>query len=160
MILDSSIEALPSGAGDWDVTRVLPREEARDSCHPQPNMNLCEKPAPSMGTTMIILIIAGAVALLCFLVFLYMLHRRRQRLDKLEDAKDLQELDDYGIKSMPKQQKTPPPAMPQAPPPTYERSQDRSKTDDNNWKRDSTDSLTPSLRQAMGVVPRDTLANK
>ncbi|KAJ3519889.1 hypothetical protein NM208_g13941 [Fusarium decemcellulare] len=122
-------------------------------------MNLCEKPAPSMGTTMIILIIAGAVALLCFLVFLYMLHRRRQRLDKLEDAKDLQELDDYGIKSMPKQQKTPPPAMPQAPPPTYERSQDRSRTDDNNWKRDSTDSLTPSLRQAMGVVPRDTLAN-
>jgi hypothetical protein len=68
----------------------------------------------------------------------------------------VQELDDYGLAPT----KPKPVQMPQAPPPTYERSQDRKA--DGNWgksNRDSTDSLTPSLRQAMGVTPRDALAN-
>lgn len=101
----------------------------------------------------------SAVAVCFILAFLCFLHRRRMRMDRLEDVKDVQELDDYGIAPSK-------PRMPKAPPPAYTPSttttQDR--TADQEWRResrrDSADSLTPSLRQAMGVVPRDTLANK
>jgi hypothetical protein len=94
------------------------------------------------------------VALLC--VF----HRRKQRLDKLEDIKDVQELDDYGLGPV----KPRPVKLPQAPPPTYDKTHEGKPNNatDENWdrtNRNSTDSLTPSLRQAMGVTPRDTLAN-
>jgi hypothetical protein len=101
-------------------------------------------------STRSLVVVLGIIGLLC--VF----HRRKQRLDKLEDLKNVQELDDYGLAPV----KPKPVQLPQAPPPTYERSQDRKA--DGNWgksHRDSTDSLTPSLRQAMGVTPRDALAN-
>ncbi|KAI8723163.1 hypothetical protein NCS52_00171500 [Fusarium sp. LHS14.1] len=158
MFIDSSIDAVPSRAGGWDVTRVLPREE-KDTCHPMPNSNVCEKPAPTMGATMVVLIVAAAVAVCFILAFLCYLHRRRMRMDRLEDVKDVQELDDYGIAPSKPQ---PASRMPQAPPPAYTPTTDRGT--DEAWRResrrDSADSLTPSLRQAMGVVPRDTLANK
>lgn len=183
MILDKELGALASRAEGLGLTRVLPRE-AKETCHDDQYSDTCEKPNISTGEIMLILFVArylcpisrisvilswltsfrsavvalGVIAMLCYL------HRRRQRLDKLEDPKDFQELDDYGI--APVKQK--PANMPRAPPPTYERSQDKKEmntaspaTTNENWgrQRDSTDSLTPSLRQAMGVTPRDTLAN-
>ncbi|KAI1015142.1 hypothetical protein LB503_004054 [Fusarium chuoi] len=163
MILDKELGALASRAEGLGLTRVLPRE-AKETCHDDQYSDTCEKPNISTGEIMLILFVASAVVALGVIAMLCYLHRRRQRLDKLEDPKDFQELDDYGI--APVKQK--PANMPRAPPPTYERSQDKKEmntaspaTTNENWgrQRDSTDSLTPSLRQAMGVTPRDTLAN-
>ncbi|KAF5018667.1 hypothetical protein F66182_9342 [Fusarium sp. NRRL 66182] len=150
MILDSDTGALP--LEEWDVTRVLPRE-AKATCRNDQYSNTCERPGMNTGEVLVLLLAAGAVVAVGVVALLCVLHRRRKRLDKLEDPKDHQELEDYGIAPL----KQPPVDLPQAPPPTYDRSQA-----DGNWrnsKRDSTDSLTPSLRQAMGVTPRDTLAN-
>ncbi|KAG7415101.1 hypothetical protein LZL87_004640 [Fusarium oxysporum] len=163
MILDKELGALASRAEGMGLTRVLPRE-AKETCRNDQYSDTCEKPNISTGEIMLILFIASAVVALGVIALLCFLHRRRQRLDKLEDPKDFQELDDYGIAPI----KQKPANMPRAPPPTYERSQDRKEmntaspaTTNENWgrQRDSTDSLTPSLRQAMGVTPRDTLAN-
>ncbi|KAH7168047.1 hypothetical protein DER46DRAFT_306935 [Fusarium sp. MPI-SDFR-AT-0072] len=163
MVLDKELGALASRAEGMGLTRVLPRE-AKETCRNDQYSDTCEKPNISTGEIMLILFIASAVVALGVIALLCFLHRRRQRLDKLEDPKDFQELDDYGIAPI----KQKPANMPRAPPPTYERSQDRKEmntaspaTTNENWgrQRDSTDSLTPSLRQAMGVTPRDTLAN-
>ncbi|KAF4442580.1 hypothetical protein FACUT_1892 [Fusarium acutatum] len=163
MILDKELGALASRAEGMGLTRVLPRE-AKETCRNDQYSDTCEKPNISTGEIMLILFIASAVVALGVIAMLCYLHRRRQRLDKLEDPKDFQELDDYGIAPI----KQKPANMPRAPPPTYERSQDKKEmntaspvTTNENWGRgrDSTDSLTPSLRQAMGVTPRDTLAN-
>ncbi|KAF4333228.1 hypothetical protein FBEOM_12963 [Fusarium beomiforme] len=164
MILDKEIGALASRAEKMGITRVLPRE-AKETCRNDQFSNTCEKPGMSTGEILLILFIASTVVALGVVALLCVLHRRRKRLDALEDPKDTQELDDYGIAPI----KQKPANMPRAPPPTYERSQDRktemnanaNATTNDNWsrQRDSTDSLTPSLRQAMGVTPRDTLAN-
>ncbi|KAF4948143.1 hypothetical protein FGADI_9838 [Fusarium gaditjirri] len=163
MILDIELGALASRAEGMGLTRVLPRE-AKETCHNDQYSDTCEKPNISTGEIMLILFLASAVVALGVIAMLCFLHRRRKRLDKLEDPKDFQELDDYGIAPI----KQKPANMPRAPPPTYERSQDKKEmntaspaTTNENWgrQRDSTDSLTPSLRQAMGVTPRDTLAN-
>ncbi|EXK27907.1 hypothetical protein FOXG_08754 [Fusarium oxysporum f. sp. lycopersici 4287] len=163
MILDKELGALASRAEGMGLTRVLPRE-AKETCRNDQYSDTCEKPNISTGEIMLILFIASTVVALGVIALLCYLHRRRQRLDKLEDPKDFQELDDYGIAPI----KQKPANMPRAPPPTYERSQDRKEMNtaspaatNENWgrQRDSTDSLTPSLRQAMGVTPRDTLAN-
>ncbi|KAF5677540.1 hypothetical protein FHETE_1591 [Fusarium heterosporum] len=154
MFLGSDIGALPSRAQQWGLTRILPREAKETSeCHDTANSNTCEKPGMSTGEILLVLGIASFIIVLGLLVLLFVFHRRKQRLDKLEDIKGVEEQDDYGLAPIK-------PRLPQAPPPTYERSQDRKA--DGHWERsprDSTDSLTPSLRQAMGVTPRDTLAN-
>ncbi|KAF5538369.1 hypothetical protein FMEXI_9467 [Fusarium mexicanum] len=163
MILDKELGALASRAEGMGLTRVLPRG-AKETCHDDQYSDTCEKPNISTGEIMLILFIASAVVALGVIAMLCFLHRRRKRLDQLEDPKDFQELDDYGIAPI----KQKPANMPRAPPPTYERSQDKKEmntaspvTTNESWgrQRDSTDSLTPSLRQAMGVTPRDTLAN-
>ncbi|KAM5347809.1 hypothetical protein ACJ41O_007633 [Fusarium nematophilum] len=138
------------------IERLFPREDP--SCKNGPDMNTCEKPQMSMGTTFIILLCASLVVICCIVTFLCFLHRRRMRLDKREDAKDIQELDDYGMGPS-KAHKVHKSRLPKEPPPAYV-SQDRGQAEGGNWKRDSGDSLTPSLRQAMGVVPHDTLANR
>ncbi|SPJ71482.1 uncharacterized protein FTOL_01210 [Fusarium torulosum] len=155
MYLGSDIGALPSGAQKWELTRVLPRE-AKETCRNNLQSNTCEKPGMTTGETLIVLCIVSLVVVLGIIGLLCVFHRRKQRMDKLQDLKNVQELDDYGLAPI----KPKPVQLPQAPPPTYERSQDRKA--DGNWgksHRDSTDSLTPSLRQAMGVTPRDALAN-
>ncbi|KAF5625000.1 hypothetical protein F52700_9375 [Fusarium sp. NRRL 52700] len=163
MILEKELGALASRAEGMGLTRILPRE-AKQTCHDDQYSDTCEKPNISTGEIMLILFIASAIVALGVIAMLCFLHRRRKRLDKLEDPKDFQELDDYGIAPI----KQKPANMPRAPPPTYERSQDKKEMNtaspaatNENWgrQRDSTDSLTPSLRQAMGVTPRDTLAN-
>ncbi|KAF5970606.1 hypothetical protein FBULB1_9634 [Fusarium bulbicola] len=163
MILDKELGALASRAEGMGLTRVLPRG-SKETCHDDQYSDTCEKPNISTGEIMLILFVASAVVALGVIAMLCFLHRRRKRLDQLEDPKDFQELDDYGIAPI----KQKPANMPRAPPPTYERSQDKKEmntaspaTTNESWgrQRDSTDSLTPSLRLAMGVTPRDTLAN-
>ncbi|GKU04246.1 hypothetical protein FLAG1_06971 [Fusarium langsethiae] len=154
MIIDSNI-----GAEEWQGTRILPRE-AKETCRNDMQSNTCEKPGMSTGEILIILLIASLIAVCCLVALLCVFHRRKQRLDKLEDIKDVQELDDYGLGPV----KPRPVKLPQAPPSTYDKTHEGKPNNatDENWdrtNRNSTDSLTPSLRQAMGVTPRDTLAN-
>ncbi|RGP76954.1 hypothetical protein FLONG3_4892 [Fusarium longipes] len=158
MILDQNI-----GAEKWQVSRVLPRE-AKETCRNDMQSNTCEKPGMSTGEILVVLLIASLIAVCGIIALLCVFHRRKQRLDRLEDIKDIQELDDYGLAPI----KPRPVNLPQAPPPTYDKTQEgkpmshNATTTDGNWdrtNRNSTDSLTPSLRQAMGVTPRDTLAN-
>ncbi|CAG7563824.1 unnamed protein product [Fusarium equiseti] len=150
MILD------PVAAEKWHITRVLPRE-AKETCRNDMQSNTCEKPGLSTGEILVVLLIASLVAVGGLMALLCFFHRRKQRLDKLEDIKGVQELDDYGLAPIK-------PRLPTAPPPTYQEGKHAPAptTTDENWQRtnrNSTDSLTPSLRQAMGVTPRDTLAN-
>ncbi|KAF4439457.1 hypothetical protein F53441_12564 [Fusarium austroafricanum] len=178
MYLDSKFGALASRAEKLDLSRILPREaKASETCTKSENLNTCDKPGMNTGEVLVILLVAGyisfypspnllanldlsAIILAGIMAFVYRLHRKNQRKEAEEDLKH-QELDDYGIAPVKKQKSDA--QMPRAPPPTYERPEDKDKdkkTTEGNWnRRDSTDSLTPSLRQAMGVTPRDTLAN-
>ncbi|KAI5463628.1 hypothetical protein BGZ63DRAFT_442280 [Mariannaea sp. PMI_226] len=153
----------PSNAGGFQITRLLPRA-ATDSCHPQPDVDLCEKPALSSSTLFIAMIIMSVILVIGFLSFLLFLHRRRKRLDKMEDLKDPQELDDYGFVSHSTRPTPQSSGMPKAPPPSAQpRGQDfnGSKVQSSiNNNRASQDSLTPSLRQALGRTPVDPFANR
>lgn len=81
----------------------------------------------------------------------------------MEDLKDPQELDDYGIAPRSLRPTSQWSGMPKVPPPVVQTREKnsaggkiiREPVDD---KRASVDSLTPSLRQAMGVAPRDPFA--
>ncbi|KAI0471396.1 hypothetical protein F4859DRAFT_515611 [Xylaria cf. heliscus] len=76
---------------------LVVRDDDDAKCHPQPNIDLCEKPASSDKTTPITLgviigiVVVGTIAVLTFF------HLRRQRQDKKEWPKNNQELEDYGI---------------------------------------------------------------
>ncbi|KAK7427039.1 hypothetical protein QQZ08_006466 [Neonectria magnoliae] len=156
MYLDESGDALlASSAGGFEITRLRPRE-AKDSCHPQPNVNLCEKSQVSSKTVLAGVIVAMFICLCCFFAFLWHLHRKRTKRDIQEDIKG-QELDDYGIEPSSAPPKTS--RMPQAPPPAKIRRDTRTADPPPSYRM-SQESLSPSLRQAMGVTPRDTLANK
>ncbi|KAK7413790.1 hypothetical protein QQX98_007357 [Neonectria punicea] len=159
MYLDESSDALlASSAGGFEITRLRPRE-AKDSCHPQANINLCEKSQVSSKTVLVGVIGAMFICVCCFFAFLWHLHRKRTKRDIQEDIKG-QELDDYGIELSSAPSKTS--RMPQAPPPAQMRREtaDTRTADPPPSYRMSQESLSPSLRQAMGVAPRDTLANK
>ncbi|KAH6895946.1 hypothetical protein B0T10DRAFT_456191 [Thelonectria olida] len=139
---------LPSTTGGFTITRLLPRAST-DTCHPQPNMNLCEKSAISSSSLFIALVIA-----------------RRTKLEKKEDLKDPQELDDYGIAPQPRRPTSQMSGMPKVPPPVVQ-TRERNPTGDDKMqspvldgRRASQESLTPSLRQAMGIAPRDPFANR
>lgn len=166
--MENANAASPTAVG-WRfpviITRIMPRA-ASDSCHPVPDVNLCEKPAMSNTKTFIILIVMTSVFAVAFGILLLFLHRRRRRMDKAEGAKDPQELDDYGMAP-----DSPSPAktshMPAAPPPVQtsnysqhnnERTQPQGASN-RDW-RTSGESLTPSFRQATPVVPRDGLSIK
>ncbi|KAL6913600.1 hypothetical protein FSST1_011360 [Fusarium sambucinum] len=145
MILGSSI-------GVWQGSRILPRE-AKETCHNDMQSDTCEKPAMSTGELLVVLLVASSIVVCGIAALLCVFHRRKQRLDKLEDIKGVQELDDYGLAPI----KPRPVQLPQAPPPTYDKTHEGKPnvTTDENWdrtNRNSTDSLTPSLRQAMGVA--------
>ncbi|KAK4099137.1 hypothetical protein N658DRAFT_517565 [Parathielavia hyrcaniae] len=98
----------PTGLFGANVRRALAylvrREE--DKCHPQPNVDLCEKPAiSSTSVTWIIvgvcigLLVVGLSAVLIFL------HFRRKKRDKREDMDDRFESSDYGLDEMPASRK-------------------------------------------------------
>ncbi|KPM40824.1 hypothetical protein AK830_g5694 [Neonectria ditissima] len=158
MYLDESSAALASSAGAFEMTRLRPRE-AEDSCHPRPNMDLCEKSQASTSTVLVGVLLAMLFCLFCFFGFLYHLHRKRTKRDVQEDIKG-QELEDYGIELSAAPAKTS--RMPQAPPPAQMRREtsDAREADPPPSYRMSQESLSPSLRKAMGVAPRDVLSNK
>ncbi|KAH7150314.1 hypothetical protein B0J13DRAFT_620630 [Dactylonectria estremocensis] len=154
----SGLDALPSSAGGWDITRLLPRK-SEESCRHTETYNTCEKSQVSGGTVMIAIIIVSVILVIVFFAFLLYLHRRRTRMDQQEDLKNFQELDDYGIAASsssskasrmpqapaPAQMKQPTNAPREGPPPSY---------------RESADSLSPSIRGATAAVPRDGLSNR
>lgn len=64
--MENANAALPPSAVGWrfpvSISRIMPRK-ASDTCHPQPDMDLCEKPAMSNTKTFIILIVMTYVLL-------------------------------------------------------------------------------------------------
>ncbi|OTA90949.1 hypothetical protein M434DRAFT_397607 [Hypoxylon sp. CO27-5] len=74
------------------------RDDAEDKkCHPQPNIDLCEKPAASSDATSIVVgTLSGALVVLTIGTLLF-LHFRRKRRDEREWPKNNQELEDYGL---------------------------------------------------------------
>ncbi|KAL2260521.1 hypothetical protein VTK26DRAFT_5432 [Humicola hyalothermophila] len=83
------------------VTDVLLRREDKD-CHPQPGVNLCEKPRIS-STTITWIVVGTALGLLVVgsLSVLIFLHLRRKKRDKREDMEDRFAGLDYGLDDIP-----------------------------------------------------------
>ncbi|KAI3318070.1 hypothetical protein HD806DRAFT_540541 [Xylariaceae sp. AK1471] len=76
------------------------RDEDADkekNCHPQPDVDLCEKPGSSDKTTPIAIGVIVGIIVVGTLAVLTYLHLRRKRSDEKEWPKNNQELDDYGI---------------------------------------------------------------
>ncbi|KAI1089275.1 hypothetical protein F5B19DRAFT_495584 [Rostrohypoxylon terebratum] len=76
-------------------------DESDAKCHPQPNIDLCEKPEAASNTTTIVLSVFGAILVVGTVATLAFFHFRRQRRDAQEWPKSQQELEDYGIGPMP-----------------------------------------------------------
>ncbi|KAI1378101.1 hypothetical protein F4677DRAFT_414413 [Hypoxylon crocopeplum] len=84
------------------VLRLLgPRDDDDAKCHPQPNIDLCEKPVAANDATPIVLGVLGGVIVVATISVLLFLHFRRKRRDDKEWPKNNQELDDYGIGPLP-----------------------------------------------------------
>ncbi|KAI1170587.1 hypothetical protein F4777DRAFT_568548 [Nemania sp. FL0916] len=106
------------------LARHLIVRDSDDKCHPQPNIDLCEKPASSDKTTPIALgTIAGILVVGAFIV-LTIFHLRRKRKDKEEWPKNNQELEDYGFEVPASASRQAQPAHHAAPPPQYEQHDD------------------------------------
>ncbi|KAH7134148.1 hypothetical protein EDB81DRAFT_92481 [Dactylonectria macrodidyma] len=155
----SGLDALPSSAGGWDVTRLLPRK-SEESCVENDTYNTCEKSQISGGKVMIAIIIVSVILAIFFFIFLLHLHRRRTRIEKQEDLKDFQELDDYGIVTSSSSTKAS--RMPQAPAPAQVKQPASTVQREGPPPsyRESTDSLSPSIRGATATIPRDGLSNR
>ncbi|KAI1395139.1 hypothetical protein F4819DRAFT_212000 [Hypoxylon fuscum] len=114
-----------------------------DPCHPQPNIDLCEKPNAASHTTEITVGTLGGLLVLGTTGILIFLHFRRKRRDEQEWPKNNQELDDYGVGPMPT-------AAPGRPKNAYR--QPRVDPDDDGHlprpgaRRDSLQSLARSIR--------------
>ncbi|KAH9905596.1 hypothetical protein F4778DRAFT_778988 [Xylariomycetidae sp. FL2044] len=80
------------------IARYILSRDDDAKCHPQPNINLCEKPGISDKTTGIAIgVIAGAIVIGVLSVLIF-LHLRRKKRDEQEwSGKNLQELEDYGM---------------------------------------------------------------
>ncbi|KAI1437347.1 hypothetical protein GGR50DRAFT_97794 [Xylaria sp. CBS 124048] len=78
---------------------LMPRDDDDAKCHPQPNIDLCEKPATSGHSTTITIAVIVAVIVIGTFAVLTFLHLRRKRMDKEEWPKSQQELEDYGFAS-------------------------------------------------------------
>ncbi|KAI0436923.1 hypothetical protein F4803DRAFT_540550 [Xylaria telfairii] len=76
---------------------LVVREDDDAKCHPQPNIDLCEKPASSDKSTPITIGVIVGIVVLGTLAVLTFFHLRRQRRDEKEWPKNNQELEDYGI---------------------------------------------------------------
>ncbi|KAL1836584.1 hypothetical protein VTJ49DRAFT_4898 [Mycothermus thermophilus] len=86
--------------------RMLLRRE--DECHPQPGIDLCEK--PSVSSVQTTWIIVGTVLGLLLVVtgsVLIFLHIRKTKRDKREDVEDRFHRADYGLDDLPSSRKPP-----------------------------------------------------
>ncbi|KAI0205896.1 hypothetical protein F4808DRAFT_455400 [Astrocystis sublimbata] len=79
------------------IARYLVVREDEKNCHPQPNIDLCEKPASSDKSTPITIGVIVGIVVFGTLGVLTFFHLRRKRRDEKEWPKNNQELDDYGI---------------------------------------------------------------
>ncbi|KAJ8122754.1 hypothetical protein ONZ43_g1133 [Nemania bipapillata] len=79
------------------IARHLIVRDDDSKCHPQPDIDLCEKPASSDKTTPITIGVIVGIVVVGTLAVLTFLHLRRKRKDKEEWPKSNQELEDYGF---------------------------------------------------------------
>ncbi|KAJ3575416.1 hypothetical protein NPX13_g4042 [Xylaria arbuscula] len=76
---------------------LITRDDNDDKCHPQPNIDLCEKPATSDKTTPITIGVIAGIIVVGLAAVITFLHFRRKRRDEKEWPKNNQELEDYGF---------------------------------------------------------------
>ncbi|KAK7754415.1 hypothetical protein SLS62_003709 [Diatrype stigma] len=79
---------------------LAPREteKTEEECHPQPNIDLCEKQSASSHLDVIVPVSIVAVLLIGLFAVLFYLHVRRQKRDEAEwSSKNNHEMEDYGI---------------------------------------------------------------
>ncbi|KAI1763249.1 hypothetical protein GGR53DRAFT_467550 [Hypoxylon sp. FL1150] len=94
----SSSISLPTTKFVRSVYRLLARDDADDAkCHPQPNIDLCEKPDSAKLASEIVIGTLGGLLVVVTATVLIFLHYRHKRRDEREWPKNNQELDDYGI---------------------------------------------------------------
>ncbi|KAI0103366.1 hypothetical protein GGR51DRAFT_254591 [Nemania sp. FL0031] len=111
---------------------LLTRDDDDSKCHPQPNIDLCEKPASSDKTTPITIgVIVGIVVVGTIAVLTYF-HLRRKRKDKEEWPKSNQELEDYGF-AVPSSSVRQPQAN--YPPPQYQQQEQQQQQQHNQYQR-------------------------
>ncbi|KAL7619358.1 hypothetical protein AAE478_009895 [Parahypoxylon ruwenzoriense] len=134
--------------------RIVTR--ADDPCHPQPNIDLCEKPNAASNTTTIVVGTLGGLLVFLTIATLLVFHLRRKRSDELEWPKNNQELDDYGVGPIPA-------SAPSRPKNTYQKPRVDPDNGDQQLppppRRDSLQSLARSLRgsdAAYRLRPDDT----
>ncbi|KAI1207891.1 uncharacterized protein F4807DRAFT_169528 [Annulohypoxylon truncatum] len=88
------------------ILHLLRTRDDDAKCHPQPNIDLCEKPEAASNTTTIVLSVLGGILVIGTISTLIVFHLRRQRRDAQEWPKSQQELEDYGIGPIPSTTKT------------------------------------------------------
>ncbi|KAI1386002.1 uncharacterized protein F4822DRAFT_359616 [Hypoxylon trugodes] len=128
------------------VIHLFTRDDDDAKCHPQPNIDLCEKPDSAKQTSTIVIGTLAAVLVVATLSILTIFHLRRKRRDELEWPKNNQELDDYGVGPMP-------PSQPSKPKNTYRKPRVEDDDDIKSGanlppprRRDSLTSLARSIR--------------
>ncbi|KAL2266709.1 hypothetical protein VTJ83DRAFT_6061 [Remersonia thermophila] len=88
------------------VARMLLRRE--DECHPQPGIDLCEKPSvSSVQTTWIVVGTVVGLLLVVTGTVLIFLHIRKTKRDNREDLEDRFRRADYGLDELPASGKPP-----------------------------------------------------
>ncbi|KAI0891020.1 hypothetical protein F4806DRAFT_501485 [Annulohypoxylon nitens] len=136
------------------ISHILKTRDDEDDakCHPQPNIDLCEKPEAASNTTTIVLSVLGALLVVGTIATLAVFHFRRQRRDAQEWPKNQQELEDYGIGPMPSKTTTSASAAPPRPKNAYRPPQVESENGGGRdhlpapSRRDSLTSLARSIR--------------
>ncbi|KAI1103681.1 hypothetical protein F4804DRAFT_217550 [Jackrogersella minutella] len=148
---DHAAPSSPSAASHLAraIARVLaPRDDdSYAKCHPQPNIDLCEKPDAASNTSTIVIGTLGGLLAAATIITLVVLHLRRQRRDEREWPKNNQELEDYGIGPIYSSTAT----VPAPPRPKNAYRQPRVDPDDGGHlpppgRRDSLKSLARSIR--------------
>ncbi|KAI0968501.1 hypothetical protein F4678DRAFT_443163 [Xylaria arbuscula] len=79
------------------IARHLVIRDDDAKCHPQPDINLCEKPSSSDNSTGVTIGVTIGVIVFVTGAVLTFLHLRRKRKDEKEWPKNNQELEDYGF---------------------------------------------------------------
>ncbi|EMR72817.1 hypothetical protein MGN70_008705 [Eutypa lata] len=77
-------------------------EKTDAECHPQPNVDLCEKQSAASHIDIIVPVCIGAALLIGLLATLCYLNMKRKKRDEAEwSSKNNHEMEDYGIEARP-----------------------------------------------------------
>ncbi|KAI0179614.1 hypothetical protein GGR52DRAFT_206335 [Hypoxylon sp. FL1284] len=94
----SSPISLPATRLARSLFTLFARDDSDDAkCHPQPDIDLCEKPDSAKRAGEFVIGTLGGLLVIITAVLLVILHYRHKRRDELEWPKNNQELDDYGL---------------------------------------------------------------